>query len=228
MQHLAIIPDGNRRWALQNKLETFLGHQHGKENIRTAIKVCIKNGIKYLSFYTFSLENFKRSQAEKSYLFSLLANEIPAQLDELIEQGVRVRFIGNHALFPEQVKKAIQFMESATQHLDKLHMSLLFCYGGKDELLHMVKAVAQKVKDGVLDVHDITEQTIYNNLWTAGIPDPDLIIRTGGVARLSNFLLFQAAYSELSFLNCYWPEVTQAHLEQCIDQFNNTKRNFGR
>ncbi len=228
MQHLAIIPDGNRRWALQHKLESFLGHKKGMETVRTAIKVAIKNGIKYLSFYTFSIENFRRGDFEKNYLFSLLATNIPNEIPELVSNGIRVRFIGDRSLFPENVRDSITKVEEQTKHLTTLNLNLLFCYGGTAELTEAVRVIAQKVKDGVLHVNDITQDTIREALWTAGIPDPDLIIRTGKISRLSNFLLFQSAYSEYSFLDCYWPEITESHIEQCIERFKQTKRNFGR
>jgi undecaprenyl diphosphate synthase len=228
MQHLAIIPDGNRRWASQHKLASFFGHKKGLEPVRYAIKVAIKNGIKYLSLYTFSIENFRRSENEKSYLFDLLMTELPKELPDLINNGVRIRFIGDRSRFPSHIIDAIKRIEDQTSHLDTLNVNLLFCYGATTEIAYAVKVLAQKVKDGLLNVDDIDEQTVHDSLWTAGMPDPDLIIRTGNLARLSNFLLFQAAYSEFSFLDCFWPEVTEERLEQCIQSFNNTKRNFGK
>jgi undecaprenyl diphosphate synthase len=228
MQHLAIIPDGNRRWAAQHKLESFFGHKKGLEPIRSAIKVCIKNSIKYLSFYTFSLENFKRSEHEKSYLFDLLTEKFTTELPELINNGVRVRFIGDHSQFPDTIRRIALQTEQATQNLSVLNVNLLFCYGATAELTQAVKHIAQQVKDGSLSPEQITEETLRSSLWTAGMPDPDLIIRTGGLARLSNFLLFQSAYSELSFLDCFWPDVTEEKLEHCIENFQQTKRNFGK
>jgi undecaprenyl diphosphate synthase len=227
MQHLAIIPDGNRRWAAQHKLESFFGHKKGLEPIRSAIKVCIKKSIKHLSFYTFSLENFKRSEHEKSYLFNLFSDSFQTQLPELISNGVRIRFIGDRSKFPENVRNVALLTEKETEHLSTLNVNLLFCYGATAELTHAVQSIAQQVKDGLLLPEHITEETLRSSLWTAGIPDPDLIIRTGGLARLSNFLLFQSAYSELSFLDCFWPDVTEEKLENCIESFKQTKRNFG-
>ena len=229
MQHLAIIPDGNRRWAIQNKLASFLGHQRGVDVVRTAITFCIKNSIKYLSFYTFSLENFRRSETEKNYLFNnLLRDCFIKELPELIKNGVRVRFLGEQSLFPEDLRETIHHIETETKHLDVLHMNLLFCYGATLEITQAVKKIAQQVRDGLLSVESIDESTVRNALWTGDIPDPDLIVRTGGVVRLSNFLLFQAAYSEFAFLDCYWPDVTEEKLGHCVDQFNKTKRNFGK
>ncbi|MFA5306344.1 MAG: polyprenyl diphosphate synthase [Candidatus Babeliales bacterium] len=227
MQHLAIIPDGNRRWAAQHKLESFFGHKKGLEPVQSAIKVCIEKSIRHLSFYTFSLENFKRSDHEKSYLFNLLADNFISKLPDLIKNGVRIRFIGDRSRFPEKIRAIVHQTEQETEHLSTLNVNLLFCYGATAELTQAVRAIAQQVKDGIITPEQITEETLRSSLWTVGIPDPDLIIRTGGLARLSNFLLFQSAYSEFSFLDCYWPDVTEEKLKTCIDQFNQTKRNFG-
>lgn len=229
MQHLAIIPDGNRRWAKQHKLESIFGHQRGTEIVKTAINVCLNHEIPYLSLYTFSLENFNRSDLEKNYLFNLLIDSFAKeQLAELIRGGIRIRFIGDHTLFPPKLHNTITYIQDQTKHLSKLNLNLLFCYGAKTEITHAVRKLAQQAKDGLIDVNQINEDSIHNALWTADIPDPDLIIRTGGIVRLSNFLLYQAAYSEFTFLDCYWPEVTQELLEQCIQKFETINRNFGR
>ena len=227
MQHLAIIPDGNRRWAAKNKLASFLGHQRGLDVVKTAVTFCIKNSIKYLSFYTFSLENFRRSEVEKNYLFNNLLKDSKKELPELIKQGVKIRFFGERSLFPAQVREIIDHIEAETKHLTVLNLNLLFCYGATLEITQAVKQIAQRVRDGLLSVDQIDEHAVRNALWTSDIPDPDLIVRTGGVMRLSNFLLFQAAYSEFAFLDCLWPEVTEEKLGSCVDQFNKTKRNFG-
>ncbi len=228
MQHLAIIPDGNRRWAKKNFKRSFWGHKKGTETVHTAIEFCLKKEIKHLSFYTFSLENFDRSETEKNYIFNLLADNFEQELPKLIKDGVCVKFIGQSSLFPENLKPVIKKVQEATKHLDKLHLNLLFCYGGRQEILHAVKNVARKVKSGELDVDDIDEKVFQSHFWSYGIPDPDLIIRTSKRARLSNYLLFQAAYSEFMFLDCFWPDITEKDLACCVDQFNSTQRNFGR
>jgi len=228
MQHLAIIPDGNRRWAKKNKLKSFLGHKTGLEAFRSAIKFCLKNEIKYLSFYTFSLENFKRPDEEISYLFNLLIDEFYKQLPDLVKQEIKIRFIGDKNYFPEKVVPYIEKIEEQTKNLGRLNLNLLFCYGAKGELVFAAKSLAQKVKNGELNIEDINEERLSNSLWTAGIPDPDLIIRTSGIFRLSNFLLYQAAYSEFIFLDCFWPEVTEDHLQKCLNNFKEIQRNFGR
>jgi undecaprenyl diphosphate synthase len=228
MQHLAIIPDGNRRWAAKNKLKSVFGHKKGLDAVKVAIKVCIKNGIKYLSIYTFSLENFNRSEEEKSYLFELLINELAAQLPEFKKEGIRIRFIGDKNYFPRGVFQTIQTAEQETKDLDRLNLNLLFCYGSKGEIVHATRSLAQKVKSGEIKVEDIDENTLSNFLWTSGMPDPDLIIRTSGLSRLSNFLLYQSAYSEFMFLDCFWPEVNEPILQKCVDNFTQIQRNFGK
>lgn len=229
MQHLAIIPDGNRRWAKANKLESFFGHRKGLDVVKATIKVCVSKGIKFLSFYTFSLENFRRSDTEKNYLFSMIATEFKSALPELVAQGVRVRFLGDESYFPPSVKATIQEVEHATATCDVLNLNLLFCYGARQEIVHAAKTIAQKIKDGVLDVESITEESLSRSLWTGGMPDPDLILRTGMASspRMSNFLLYQAAYSEWMFLNEYWPQMTEELLSGYIEKFDNIKRNFG-
>lgn len=227
MQHLAIIPDGNRRWARQNKLQSLFGHRRGMDAVLSAVNVCLKNEIKYLSIYTFSLENFRRSEEERSYLFELLSDGLIQELSRLVQQGINIKFLGDTSLFPEKVQQAINQVESATQHLDNLYLSLLFCYGAQQEIAYAARTLAQKVAQGILSIEQITEEAVSRELWTAGIPNPDLIIRTGGVVRLSNFLLFQAAYSEFKFVDSFWPDMTIEKIQACIDEFKGVKRNFG-
>ncbi|MBX9830885.1 di-trans,poly-cis-decaprenylcistransferase [Candidatus Babeliales bacterium] len=226
MQHLAIIPDGNRRWAAKNKLESVFGHRKGMETLRFAIKVCLKNSIKYLSLYTFSLENFSRSQAEQSYFFKLFF-EFKKELPELIEQGVCVRFLGDRSYFPNDVLSVIYEVEEQTKQCAKLFLNLLFCYGSQQEIVFAARSLAKKVQMGEMKLEDITPDSLKNSLWTSGMPDPDLIIRTGNTVRVSNFLLFQAAYSEYMFLDCFWPEVTEEVLQQCVNKFDTIQRNIG-
>jgi undecaprenyl diphosphate synthase len=228
MQHLGIIPDGNRRWAKNNKLKSFFGHKKGLDAFKTAIKFCLKKGIKYLSIYTFSLENFNRPEEEKNYLFKLLIDESLKLLKELNEHGVRIRFIGDKSFFPKNAVSSINMMEEETKNNQKLNLNLLFCYTGQQEIISATKNIAQKVKDGLLDVSDISEQTLKSSLWLADVPEPELIIRTSKRARLSGFLTYLSAYSEFMFLDLFWPEITENHLESCLDDFSGVERNFGK
>ncbi len=228
MQHLAIIPDGNRRWAKQNKLKTVLGHNKGGQAIKAAIAVCLKNKIKYLSIYTFSLENFNRSDLEKEYLFKMIPDQIRENRQDLLKNHVRVQFLGDRTKFPSGTLDVINSIEEETKKFDNLTVSFLFCYGGRQEILHAVKDLCKDVASGALSADKIDEQILRNYLWASSLPDPDLIIRTSGISRLSNFFTFQAAYSELMFLDCFWPEVDQARLQKCIDDYTNISRNFGK
>lgn len=228
MQHLGIIPDGNRRWAKNNKLKSFFGHKKGMEAFKIAIKFCLKKGIKYLSMYTFSLENFNRSEEEKNYFFQLLMEESIKQLSELQKQGIKVRFIGDKKYFPKNIIPTINKMEKATENNNKLQLNLLFCYTGKEEIVYAAKDLAQKVKDGKMDISDIDESHLKSSLWSGNIPEPELIIRTSKRARLSGFLTYLSAYSEFMFLDLFWPEITEDHLESCINDFQEIQRNFGK
>lgn len=227
IQHIAFIMDGNRRWAKQQGLAAVLGHKHGVDSVRRVVEFCLKKGISYVSLYTFSLENFKRTEDEKSYLFELLIKEASKGVAEFVEQGVRLRFLGDRTLFPKSVCSSLETLEQKTAHLDKLIVNFLFCYGGRQEMVAGVKSVVQKVQRGELKVEDINENLFGSELWCGNQPDPDLIVRTGGEQRLSNFLLYQAAYSEFIFLDCYWPALSQADLEQVYETFMARKRRFG-
>ncbi len=227
MEHLAVIMDGNRRWAKENKVKIGSSHRKGRDAARLAIEFCIANDINYLSLYAFSLENFKRPKMEQNEIFTVLIQGINDELDEFIAQGVHIQFVGDRGLFPSHLMPSIERAEIKTQECTKLHLNILFCYGARQELLNAVQTIAQEVKEGTLDVSDIDQDTLQNALWTAGTPHPDLIVRTSGVTRLSNFLLYQAAYSEFAFLDCHWPEITQEHLEQCVSDFKASRRNFG-
>lgn len=230
MQHLAIIPDGNRRWAKKNLTTSFMGHQKGVDAVHHAVSVCLVNNIKYLSLYAFSLENFRRDEAEKKYLFKLMIYSMKRQLPDLIKKKIYLQFVGDRSSFPTSVIDVIDQIERETSIYEpRLIFSLLFCYGGQQEIAHAAQVLAQEVKEGVRDLESITADAVKGALWTtrAGLPDPDLIIRTGKMMRLSNFFLFQAAYAELCFLDCYWPEITEERLQECINMFSITKRNFG-
>ena len=227
MQHLAIIPDGNRRWAMSNKLAAIFGHQRGADGFRMTLKFCLKNSIPFVSFYTFSLENFRRSESESTNLFKMLQHLIFNDLPELVQNNIRIKFVGDRSVFPAMLKADIEHLEQATSACSALTVNLLFCYGATAEITNATKHIAQLVKDGKLAPEDITEQTIAKFLWTAGTPVPDVIVRTSGVKRLSNYLLFQAAYSEFMFLDKLWPDITEADLDQCLHNFHTIKRNFG-
>lgn len=227
LNHLACIMDGNRRWAKQRGLLGWYGHHEGVKALKTVINFCLEEGINYLSLYTFSLENFKRSDTEKRYLFSYLARQAKKELPLFIEKGVRVRFVGDRNYFPQSLRSMCADIERETANGQYLLLNLLFCYGGRQELVAGIKDLIRDVKAENLSEKDITEEQLNDYLWMGAIPAPDLIIRTGGMQRLSNFLVYQSAYSELLFLECMWPDLSREQLEKAVSSFRKSKRNFG-
>lgn len=228
LNHLACIMDGNRRWAKKQGLAPWYGHKEGVEAVRKAVRFCIDKKIKYLSLYTFSLENFARAPEENNYLFDLMVQEAQKGVEEFKKNGVRLRFIGDRNLFPAHLRPLLDDVEHETAAMNTLHVNFLFCYGGRQEIAAAVKSIARKVKEEQLTEDEITPELIGQHLWMADVPDPDLIIRTGNVSRLSNFLLYEAAYSEIYILDCLWPDITSEHLQEAYDEFMNVKRNFGK
>ena len=231
MQHLAMIMDGNRRWAKKKGFAMVYDQSEVKQAIRTAVEFCFKKGISFLSLFMLSLENVQqRSYEFLDSIFSLTIKTCQQEVKKLVEQGVRVRFVGDRSLYPANVLAAICEIEEQTKNCTTLTLCLLFYYGARQEVVNAAKKLAKKVHDGLITADAINEEMFHNELWTAGIPDPDLVIRTGakGAARLSNFLLYQSAYCELQFLDIYWPELTTKLLEDCVKKYNEASRNVGR
>lgn len=227
IQHLACIMDGNRRWAKKQGLMPWFGHNKGAESVKRVVQFALNNNIKYVSLYAFSIENFKRSEQEVQHVFSLIVKVLTDNVAKFVEQGVNIRFVGDETLFPEMVRNAIHLVEEKTKHCSLLYLNLLFCYGGQQEIFGAVKKVLVHIKNGLLALEDFTEDLFKKYLWLGNIPEPELIIRTGGIKRLSNFLLYQAAYSELYFLDCLWPDITEQDLEGALTEFKNIRRNLG-
>ncbi len=228
LKHLACIMDGNRRWAKKHGLVAWEGHREGVEAIKRVIKFCINSSISCLSLYTFSLENFQRSHKEKYFLFNILPKEIKnSVLEFLIKHNVRAKFIGDRKLFPGSIKPFINELESNTANNTGLQLNLLFCYGGRQEILQGVKKIAHQIKKGELDESQITEELLEKSMWMGEFPFPDMVIRTSGISRISNFLIYQSAYSELYFSRCLWPEINKEHLNDALQFYQKTQRNFG-
>ena len=227
IKHLACIMDGNRRWAIRKGWFTWQGHKAGLEAVKRVVSFCLENNIPYVSLYTFSLENFKRSDEEKNYLFDLIISGFKDVHQDFIERGIKVCFIGDRSLFPANVIPTCERIEQETAHLTNLQLNLLFCYGAQQEIVGGIKRLVHDVKVGKLSEDDISNELFERYLWTRGIPEPDLIVRTGGAQRLSNFLLYQAAYSEFYFLDCLWPDITKKHLTSALLFFNECQRNVG-
>lgn len=221
--------DGNRRWAKKQNLMTLFGHRKGIETITTVVDFCLSKKIPYLSLYTYSIENIKnRSAQEQQYLFEILAQEAMQDLEDFKRKNVRMKFIGDRALFPQSVQPLCKKIEAETAHCNALQLNFLFCYGSQQEIIAATQNIAAKVAQGQLQADHITQELFENNLWTAGIPQPDLIIRTGAQSRLSNFLLYQAAYSELYFLDCMWPDISDVELNKALSYYTECQQNFGR
>ena len=228
IQHLAIIMDGNRRWAKQQGLMPWEGHKSGIDPVKKTVEFCIEQKIPHLSLYTFSLENFNRSQKELDVLFDTIKRGLTnEEFTKLTQHGVRVRFIGDRSRFPESLHVTINDIEEKTASGKNLQLNLLFCYGGQQELTAAMQELGKKIAAGTLKPTEITPELIQQHLWMAHGPNPDLIIRTSGVRRLSNFLSWQSAYSELMFLDFHWPEITKQSLYEAIKKFEKIKRNFG-
>jgi len=227
LKHLACIMDGNRRWAMKQGLLSSFGHKKGLEAVATVVDFCLEKKIEYLSLYAFSIENLQRNLAERQYLFEILAQEAVQDIATFKQKNVKIRFIGDRTLFPKSVKPVCEALEKETNDCNGLYLTFLLCYGGRQEIVDVTKRIATHIKKGDLQTADITPEIFNRFLWTAELPSPDLIIRTGGHHRLSNFLLFQGAYSELYFLDCLWPDISLQDLEKAATYFDNCQKNLG-
>jgi len=231
LEHIAIILDGNRRWALENDLNPWLGHQKGAETVEQLLDWCDKLGVKFVTLYTFSTENFRRSPQEIEEIMRIAEEKFRKLLtDERIHRNkVNVKVIGRLNLLPESLQQLIADVEKTTANYDKQFLNFAFAYGGRAEIVDATKTIAEKVKNGELDLDDVDESTFEQYLYTSHMPkqDPDLIIRTSGEERLSGFLLWQSAYSELCFLDVYWPDFRLIDLLRAIRTFQKRKRRYG-
>lgn len=228
LNHLACIMDGNRRWATQQGLLSFFGHKQGFTAVKLVMDFCLANSISYLSLYTFSIENLERSEVERHYLFEVLAQEAFQDFGEFKRKKIRMRFIGDRTLFPQSIRQLCEKVERETEECTALEVNFLLCYGGRQEIVDATKRIAERVACGKLQISDITPRLFENYLWTAGTPWPDLIIRTGGQQRLSNFLLYQSAYTEFYFLDCMWPEISEVELKLALAYYNKCRKMFGK
>lgn len=226
--HLACIMDGNRRWARAHNKMAWEGHKEGMKTAEAIIKFCKKKAIPHLSLYLFSLENFNRTQEEQHFLFyELFLKQAEQFMRECKKNNVAIRFVGDRSYFPERIETACSQLEQETSSCNGLFLNLLFCYGGQQEIVAATKIIAKKVIAGTLDMDAITIDEYKKALWSYPSPPPDLIIRTGGMQRLSNFLLFSAAYTELIFLPQMWPDVTEEIMEEVVEEFLKRERKFG-
>lgn len=226
-RHIAIIMDGNRRWALQHNVSRLAGHKKGIEAARRCVEAALDAGIENLTLYAFSSENWKRPKDEVDSLMGLLRLYIGSELKRMAKSEVRLRFIGRRDNLPEDIQDLFEKAEEATKANSKLLLTLAINYGSHGEILGAVQKLGREIRDGRLDPDALTEQDLANALETGDGPDPDMVIRTGGEKRLSNFLLWQSAYAELVFLDAYWPDFNAAMLEEAIGEFQNRERRYG-
>lgn len=228
VKHLGLIMDGNRRWAKKHGLSELEGHSKGCEPVKMAVRFCVDQKIPHLTLYAFSLENFKRSADELNHIFSLIEPGLSGpEFDEIISRGVRIRFVGDKTLMPERLQTTIKNLETKTINGTALNLNILFCYGGKQEMVTAVKELAHKVAKKEYNPDEITVELLHKSLWCGHSPDLDLVIRTGGDQRLSNFMLWQSAYCEFLFLKKYWPEITYEDLALALEDFTQRQRRFG-
>jgi len=220
IKHVAIIMDGNGRWGIQNKGSRNLGHRAGLDTIESIIEETIKQKISYLTLYTFSTENWKRPQKEISYLFNLLEKFLLTKIEKLIEKKIRLKVMGNQSKFSLNLKRLLKISEKKTSTNNKLQINLALNYGSKEELLSAMKKINKKKEK-------INAKNISKNLYIKDIPDPDILIRTGNTKRLSNFLLWQIAYTEIFFEKKLWPDFKKKDYKAILRNFKIVKRNFG-
>lgn len=225
--HIAIIMDGNRRWAKKRNLPVKLGHKQGAETLKAVVRHANKIGLKYITVYAFSTENWKRSQDEVDSLMKLLEMYLDDFAKEADTENIVIRVIGDMSALSESLQNSIEKTIKRTESNTGTIFTIALNYGGRDEIVHAVRDIAQKLKNGKMSISDINENTISNNLYTKTIPDPDLLIRTSGEIRLSGFLTWQSVYSELLFVDKLWPDFNGEDLDIAIAEYNKRTRKFG-
>ena len=225
--HVAIIMDGNGRWATQRGRPRLFGHHAGARRVREVVEACPRLGIRYLTIFAFSTENWKRTQVDVAGLLSLVRRYITREMRELVEQNVRVRFIGDRVRLDPKLIEMMDELEALTSANTLVHLTVAINYGGRDEVARATKRLARDVASGRLDPETVNEETLPRYLDTHVLPDPDLVIRTSGEARISNFLLWQSAYSEYEFIDTLWPDFTPAELERLCRSYGRRDRRFG-
>ena len=221
LKHIAIIMDGNRRWAKERNLPSALGHKKGVDALKATLRACDDFGVKYLTVYAFSTENWKRKPEEVNFLMDLLGQTLKNELEEMNENNVVISFIGDISKLSDKLQIILENAVKTTKNNTGVNLQIAFNYGSRDEIGHAVQAI---VNEGITK---ITEETISKHLYTKNIPDPDLLIRTGGEKRISNYLLWQIAYSEIMVVPEFWPEFGKENLKKCILEFSERNRRFG-
>lgn len=228
LEHLAIIMDGNRRWAKEKSMMTIMGHKKGADVLVDTAKYCNEIGLKYLTVYAFSTENWKRTEEEVGYLMGLLGVYLDKFLKELDMENIKINFIGNIDVIDSSLSTRIRNLEEKTANNTGLNLMIAFNYGGRDEIVRACRNIAEKVKNNELNVDDIDENLFSNHLYTSGKKDPDLVVRTSGEMRTSNFLPWQITYSEFLPLDKYWPDFTKDDVDFCVEEFSKRKIRKGK
>lgn len=225
--HIAIVMDGNGRWAAKRSLPRLAGHNAGMGVLKEIVKRCSSLGVGHLTVYAFSTENWKRPEEEVGGIFRILVAYVEKELAELHQNNVRVTVLGDYSALPREAVIKLDEALDRTKENTGLAFHIALNYGSRDEILQGIRSLANEVRDGRLNVEEIDAQKLSEHLYTKGIPDPDLVIRTSGEKRLSNFLLWQSAYSEFVFTDVYWPDFTPAHLDAAIEEYQGRSRRFG-
>lgn len=225
--HVAVIMDGNGRWAKKLGLSRVKGHEKGADSVRMILRACRGIGISYLTLFAFSTENWQRPKAEVSALMSLLKKFLKKEEKELIDNNIRLNAIGQLERLSNDVQKSLREVMDKTKHNDKLLLTIALSYGGRSEIQRMVRKIAVKVKSGEMDPDEITSEVISNHMYTVNIPDPDLLIRTSGEMRISNFFLWQIAYTELHITKTLWPEFTRDEFIDILRDYQMRNRRYG-
>ncbi len=227
-KHLAIIMDGNGRWAKQKGFLRAFGHENGTKSVRTAVETCAKLGIEHLTLYAFSTENWNRPKLEVEILMKLLINSLKNELKTLQENNIRLNSIGNLDLLPKSAKKELLEVIRKTKDNTRMVLTLALSYGSREEIINAVKEISHKVKNNIISIDTIDESIINQHLYTQNLPDVDLLIRTSGEHRISNFLLWQIAYAELYFTDVLWPDFKEDDLYEAIISYQKRERRFGK
>jgi len=227
LRHIAIIMDGNRRWARERGMPPIFGHQRGAEAVRRSVEGCRERGIPHLTLFAFSSENWRRPAAEVNELMNLLRFYLRRELNELARNGVRLRFLGEHGAMARDITDLLDEAEQRTRHNTALTLTIALNYGSRREIVQAAREIARQVQSGERDLATVDEELFGRTLNPLGLPDPDLLIRTSGEQRLSNFMLWQLAYTELVFLPVNWPDFDHSHLDQAIAEFRRRERRYG-
>ena len=228
LRHIAIIMDGNGRWAKKRNLPRSAGHKKGAETLQRIASAAADLGIEYLTVYAFSTENWKRDQAEVDYLMNLLREYLKSEFKEVKEKGARILFIGERQMLAPDIVAAMERLEKETAENKKFTFCIALSYGSRAEILSAVKKIGNELREGKLTTEDLTEGKFSKFLYTADIPDPDILIRTSGEQRISNYLLWQIAYSELFFTKTLWPDFSAEELRKIVEEFNLRERRYGK